>query len=138
MAETQAVYYRDEDGTEPVDDFIEALGPKPAAKIDAFVEEYLNGRPPAEPPPEHPISSQIEGGLRELRVRFARTRYRVLYQRSGNLYVLLHAFEKHTGAVPTADKELAKRRMADFKERMDAEPRRPPRAAGDDAPGRRG
>jgi phage-related protein len=96
------------------------------------------GGPPSAQPPEHPVSSQIEGELRELRVRFARTRYRVLYQRSGNLFVLLHAFEKHTGAVPTADKELAKRRMADFKRRMDAAPRRPPRAAGDDAPGSRG
>jgi phage-related protein len=138
MAETQAVYYRDEHGIEPVDDFIEGLGPKPAAKIDSFVEEHLNGRPPSAPPPEHPISSQIEGELRELRVRFAKTRYRVLYQRSANLYVLLHAFEKHTGAVPRADKQLAKRRMADFKKRMDAEPREPPRAAGGDAPGTRG
>jgi phage-related protein len=137
MAQTQAVYYRDEDGVEPVDDFIEDLAPRPAAKIDGFVEEHLNGRRPEAPPPDFPISSQIEGELRELRVRFARTRYRVLYQRSDNLFVLLHAFEKHTGAVPTADKELAKRRMADFSRRMDAEPRRPPRAAGDDAPGNR-
>jgi len=51
--------------------------------------------------------------------------------------VLLHAFEKHAGAVPRVDKELAKRRMADFRKRMDAEPRRPPRAAGDDPPGGR-
>ncbi len=137
MAETQAIYYRYEHGIEPVDDFIEGLGPKPAAKIDGFVEEHLNGRSPDAPPPEHPISSQIEGELRELRVRFAKTRYRVLYQRSGNLFVLLHAFEKHTGAVPKADKELAKRRMADFRKRMDAEPRTPPRAAGTDAPGSR-
>jgi phage-related protein len=138
MAETQTVYYRDQDGNEPVDDFIEDLGPKPAAKIDSFVEEYLNGRAPDAPPPEFPISSQIEGELRELRVRFARTRYRILYQRSENLYVLLHAFEKHTGAVPRADKELAKRRMVDFKRGMNADPRRSPRPAGGDAPGARG
>ncbi|HTT95235.1 MAG TPA: type II toxin-antitoxin system RelE/ParE family toxin [Solirubrobacterales bacterium] len=137
LAPDVKVYYRDSDGVEPVDDFIEGLGPKPAAKIDSFVEEHLNGRPPGAPRPEFPISSQIEGELRELRVRFARTRYRVLYQRSGNLYVLLHAFEKHTGAVARGDKELAKRRMADFRKRMDAEPRRPPRAAGGDAPGGR-
>jgi len=86
------------------------------------------------PPPDFPISSQIEGELRELRVRFANTRYRVLYQRSDNLIVLLHAFEKNTGAVPGADKKLAIRRMEDFKERMNAEPRKPPRAAGRDAP----
>jgi hypothetical protein len=48
--------------------------------------------------------------------------------------VLLHAIEKDTGAVPHADIELAKRRMADFKCRMDAERRVPPRAPGRDAP----
>ncbi len=117
-----------------VDLFIEALPPKRAAKIDDYAEEYLNGKPPDAPPPEFPITSQIEGELRELRVRFANTRYRVLYQRAGNLIVLLHAFEKDTGAVPAAEVELARRRMADFRARMDAERRRPPRAAGQDAP----
>lgn len=137
MAETQAIYYRDKQGVEPVDRFIEALPVKRAAKIDARIDEHLNRRAPDVPPPEFPISSQIEGELRELRIRFANTRYRILYQRSGNLIVLLHAFEKNTGAVPAPEKTLAKRRMADFKRRMDAEPRRPPRAAGKDAPSSR-
>lgn len=134
MARIQAVFYCDEHGTEPVDEFIETLPPKRAAKIDAFIAEHLNGKRPDEPPPEYPISSQLEGELRELRVRFANTRYRVLYQRSENLVVLLHAIEKDTGAVPNADVELAKRRMADFRRRMDATGRVPPRAAGTDAP----
>ena len=134
MARTQAVYYRDLDGTEPVDQFIQAMPPKRAAKIDGFVEEYLNGQPPEAPPPVFPITSQIEGELRELRIRFANTRYRILYQRSENLVVLLHALEKDTEAVPQADIDLAEQRMADFKRRMDALRRRPPRAAGKDAP----
>jgi phage-related protein len=67
-------------------------------------------------------------------VRFANTRYRVLYQRSANLIVLLHAIEKHTGAIPPADIQLAKQRMMDFTGRMDASPRVPPRAVGHDAP----
>ncbi len=134
MARTKAVYYRDKRGVEPVDRFIEALPAKRAAKIDDYVEEQLSGRPPDAPPPEYPISSQIDGELRELRVRFANTRYRILYQRSGNLIVLLHAFEKDTGAVPAVEKATAKRRMRDFKRRMDAKPRVPPRAAGQDAP----
>lgn len=134
MPETRAIFYRDKRGGEPVDRFIEALSLKRAAKIDDCIEEHLNRRPPDAPPPEFPISSQIEGELRELRIRFANTRYRILYQRSGNLIVLLHAFEKNTGAVPAAEKAFAKRRMADFKRRMDAEPRKPPRAAGKDAP----
>lgn len=138
MAVIQAVYYRQADGTEPVDEFIESLPAKRAAKLDAFVEEYLNGRPADVPPPEHPISSQIRSELRELRVRFANTRYRVLYQRSGNLVVLLHAFEKSTGAVPDADLRVAQQRMADFTARMNAGRRVPPRAAGRDAPPRRG
>lgn len=134
MAGTQAIFYRDKRGTEHVDEFIDALPNKRAAKIDDFIEEHLNDRPPDAPPPDFPISSQIEGELRELRVRFGNTRYRVLYQRSDNLIVLLHAFEKNTGAVPSADKRLAMRRMEDFKKRMNAEPRKPPRAAGRDAP----
>lgn len=138
MAQTKAIYYRDQRGVEPVDRFIDALPAKRAAKIDDYVEEHLNGKSPDAPPPEHPISSQIEGELRELRVRLANTRYRILYQRSSNLIVLLHALVKDTGAVPTAEKATAKRRMADFKRRMDAKPRVPPRAAGQDAPpGRR-
>jgi len=137
VARTQAVYYRDKRGDEPVNEFIEALPVKRAAKVDAYIEEHLNGRVPDAPPPEFPVSSQIEGELRELRTRFANTRYRILYQRSGNLIVLLHAFEKNTGAVPAAEKALAKKRIADFRRRMDAEPRRAPRAAGRDAPGPR-
>ncbi|MDA8069954.1 MAG: type II toxin-antitoxin system RelE/ParE family toxin [Actinomycetota bacterium] len=81
-----------------------------------------------------PISSQVDGELRELRVRFGRTRYRVLYRRSAQLVVLLHVFEKNTGAIPPQDIAIAKSRFDDFKARMDAKPRRPPRAAGRDAP----
>jgi phage-related protein len=94
MGETQAVYYRDKRGGQPVDEFIEGLPAKRAAKIDNYVEEYLNGQAADTPPPEFPISSQIEGELRELRIRFGSTRYRILYQRSGNLIVLLHAFRR--------------------------------------------
>jgi phage-related protein len=128
------VYYRDARGKEPVDQFIRTLPPKRAVKIDNFIDEHLNRRPPSEPPPAFPITSQIEGELRELRVRFANTRYRVLYQRSENLVMLLHVLEKDTGAVSRADIELAKGRMADFKSRMNAIQRMSPRAAGRDAP----
>ena len=59
MAGTQAVYYRDARGAEPVDEFIQALPAKHAAN----------------------------------------TRYRIHYQRSENLVVLLHALEKDTDGV---------------------------------------
>jgi phage-related protein len=138
---TQSVYYRDAKGHEPVNDWLEGLlatKPRDVAKIDDFVQEHLNGRSAAEPPPEFPISSRIEGGLRELRVRVANTRYRLLYQRSDNLIVLLHGFEKNTREVPDDEKQTAQQRFVDFKARMDAQPRGRPRAAGHDAPSRRG
>lgn len=134
---TQAVFYRDGRGREPVDEYLERLlkvQPLAVAKIDDAVADHLNGRDPREPPPEFPITSQIDGELRELRVRFAKTRYRVLYERSRNLIVLLHVFEKNTGAIPANEIRKAQARMADFQARMDARPRRPPRAAGRDAP----
>jgi hypothetical protein len=70
VAWTQAIYYRDQSGVEPVDGFIERLPSKRAAKIDGYIDEHLNGRKADAPPPEFPVSSQIEGELRELRVRF--------------------------------------------------------------------
>lgn len=134
---THAVYYRDNAGREPVNEFLEALlatNPRAVAKIDDYVDEYLNDQDSSTPPPEHPISSQVEGELRELRVRFAKTRYRILYRRSGRLVVLLHIFEKNIDKIPARDRALAIKRFEGFKARMNAEPRRPPRAAGRDAP----
>ena len=81
-----------------------------------------------------PHSSQVEGELRELRCHYGNTLFRILYRRSDNLFVLLHAFEKRTGTIPEADKQIAHERWTDFKWRMDEAPRRPPRAAGHDAP----
>jgi phage-related protein len=48
--------------------------------------------------------------------------------------VLLHIFQKNTAKIPQADIELAQERWDDFKSRMDAKPRRKPRAIGHDAP----
>ena len=129
----QAVYYRAPDATQPVDDFIEDLDPRRQAVLDQQIER-LNLLSPQRPHLPFPHSSQIEGELRELRCHFGSALYRVLYRRSGNLLVLLHIFRKDTGKVPEREIELARRRWADFRARMDAPRRRPPRAAGQDAP----
>ena len=68
---------------------------RPISSFGAMVRSmHIRARSAA---PAFPITSQLEG---ELRVRFANTRYRILYQRSENLVVLLHAIEKDTGADP--------------------------------------
>lgn len=131
---TQAVYYRDPKGSQPVKEFVRAL--KPAARQVAinFRISLLNGLPPDAPPPEYPVTSQVEGELRELRCKFGRAQYRILYRRSDNLCVLLHILEKNTQAIPEADKRIARQRWDDLRRRMEEVPRKPPRPIGSDAP----
>jgi phage-related protein len=124
------VYYRAADGTEPVDAFIDALEPKVQVVLDNQIERIALFGPHL----PFPHSSQIGGELRELRCHYGNTLYRILYRRSANLFVLLHILEKRTGTIPEADKQIAHDRWAEFKRRMDESPRRPPRAAGHDAP----
>ena len=130
---TQAVYYRDPHGCEPVTDFLDGLEVEAQATLDLQIDR-LNGLPPNAPPLPFPHTSQIDGPLRELRCHYGSSLYRVLYRRSGNLFVLLHMLRKNSGRIPDQDIALAKQRWDDFDERMNAEPRMPPRAAGHDAP----
>lgn len=122
-----------EDGTEAVDEYVDALSVKRQVIIDLQIDR-LNGRPPSAPPPEYPVTSQVRGPLRELRCHCGSELHRILYRRSHNLIVLLHALLKNTDKIPEKDIAIAEERWRDFKARMDAEPRRPPRAAGRDAP----
>lgn len=133
MSGTQAVYYRDARGRQPVNEFVAGLPVKHQAAVDLAIGR-LNGLSPRDPPLPFPASSQIDGELRELRCHYGPVLYRVLYRRSMNLFVLLHMIRKNTGRVPAADIELAKLRWRDFKARMDAQRRVPPRPAGSDAP----
>lgn len=147
---TQAVYYRGADGSEPVFDFLDREFPVEPRKKNPSTRELeaaatkrmtvdlqidrLNGLANDDPPLPFPHTSQIDGPLRELRCHYGKAHYRILYQRSSNLFVLLHMIRKTTGAVPKAEIEVAKQRWRDFKNRMDADKRVPPRAAGSDAP----
>lgn len=142
---TQAVFYRAPDGTEPVADFLDDEFPieprkKPSARelqaaaskrvtIDLQIDR-LNDLANDDPPLPFPHTSQIDGPLRELRCHYGREHYRVLYRRSG----LLHMIRKTSKTVPRAEIEIAKERWQDFKNRMEARPRKSPRAAGGDAP----
>ena len=133
VANLQAVYYRALDGSEPVSAFIDGLAVKRQVALDNQIDR-LNMRTPSSPHLPFPHSSQIEGELRELRCHFGKELYRILYRRSRNLIVLLHAFRKDTGKVPRSEISVAGERWKDFKARMDAPKRRPPRSAGRDAP----
>jgi len=130
---TQAVYYRDAAGHEPVNEWIDDLPPKVQVRVDDATD-LLNDLPDDAPPLAFPHSSQVDGPLRELRCHYGKRLIRILYQRSDNLFVLVHALNKTGAKIPEADKTLARERTADFQARMNALPRVPPRAAGADAP----
>ncbi len=134
MQRLQAVFYRAPDGSEPVDDFIESLkDPAKQAAIDNQIDR-LNMLTPSNPHLPFPHSSQVRGELRELRCHYGSELYRVLYRRSRSLLILLHMFCKDTAKIPEREIHIAEERWKDFKARMEAEKRRPPRAAGHDAP----
>ena len=133
MSTLQAVYYRAADGSEPVREFIAGLDPKCRAALMRQIDR-LNDLSDAMPHLPFPHSSQVAGELRELRCHMGSDHYRVLYRRSGQLIVLLNAFPKTTGKLPRAEIETAQKRWEAFKARMDTRPRKPPRAAGHDAP----
>lgn len=133
MKTYRAVYYRDRDGHEPVREFVDSLPEEEQAAIDNQIDR-LNLLSDELPHLPFPHSSQIEGELRELRCHYGRNLYRVLYRRSERLIVLLHIFAKRSAKLPEREVQIARDRWEDFKARMDAEPRTPPRAAGRDAP----
>lgn len=130
---TQAVYYRDRSGAEPVNAFIDALRPVAQETVDDQID-LLNDLPADAPPLPFPHTSQVRGPLRELRCHRGKTLYRILYRRSGTLFILLHMIEKRSGTISALDIVVAEERFRDFRARMDTERHVPPRAIGHDAP----
>lgn len=131
----QAVYYRRSDGTEPVNDFIDGLpNDKHKVAVDNQIDRINALCTTAQPDLPFPHSSQVSGQLRELRCHYGRTLYRILYRRSDNFVILLHAFVKTTQKIPPGEVREADKNWDDFKARMDATKRIRPRAIGHDAP----
>lgn len=108
--------YRTDKGKEVVADFLDNLPMKLRAKafrdID-LLREY--GTTLREPYVKH-----INGGLWELRIKFASDISRVFYfYPLAHRIVLLHGFVKKTTKTPKREIEAAKKRMVDYQERND-------------------
>ena len=114
-------FYAETSGAQPVREWLEGLPKnvqhKVAARIEALAEHGASL--------DFPYTSQIEGRMRELRLRVGKTRYRVLYffdeRRVG---VLLHGFTKDTDAVEESDKAAGRSRMAAHNERLTRQERK--------------
>jgi phage-related protein len=124
------VYYRDGSGREPVNEAILRLSPRDQLAVDNDIERLAEFGPRL----PYPWSSQVNGELRELRADAGPSHYRIFYRRSHNIFVLLHFIEKRVDRLPRPDIQLAEQRWADYQTRMNVPVRRPPRAAGHDAP----
>ncbi len=111
----QVVFYIDEEGNEPVKDFI--LG-----QTDGAIAEILHvlkllrrfniqlGMPF--------VRKVDESGIRELRIKHGSDIYRILFfAHTGRKFVLLHAILKKADMISGNDKRLAIQRMNDYKSR---------------------
>jgi hypothetical protein len=108
-------FFEEQDGSRPVQAWLDGLPEGVRVKVLARIDLLAEHGPTL----DHPYTSQIEGKLREVRVRFGRTRYRVLYFfDEARVGVLLHGFTKDTAALEEMDKEIGRSRMAQYADKM--------------------
>jgi hypothetical protein len=102
-------FYADEDDSFPVRVWLDSVPEEVRGKVLARINLLKTGGPTL----DFPYTSQIEGKLREARLRVGKTRYRILYFfDEARTAVLLHGFTKATAAVEEADKKIGRTRMA--------------------------
>lgn len=108
-------FYREADGTLPVRSWLESLPEDVRGKVIVRIDLLKEGGPTL----DYPYTSQIEGRLREVRLRMGKTRYRVLYFfDEDRTAVLPHGFTKNTAAVEETDKRIGRGRMAKHEARL--------------------
>lgn len=110
MQAVRIVFYRDRSGNVPVHKWLANVPRKAHAKCVAVLqllqeEGYLLGMPHRKP---------LRDGIHELRTRFQRVRYRLLFAFDGQKAVILHAITKQQSEVPDADIERARARWNEY------------------------
>lgn len=112
------VSYQDEQGRQPVNDFVAALPQKDQARIywmlDLLREFGLDLK--------MPYARPVHGKLWELRVQSGRSIYRIFYfAHTGQRFVLLHALQKKTRKTPQKELSIAERHLTDVLTRVEEE-----------------
>jgi len=113
----QVELYETERGNCPVEDFLEEiedekLKVKLWALIDLLSEkgEYLTT--------PHAQKLKNTNDIWELRLRYKKNQYRILYFFTGDKIILLHAFVKKTRKIPDQDKKIAEKRRREWERRF--------------------
>lgn len=106
--EWTVVFYADEQGNEPVREFLNSLDLKTKARFDWSIEQLQMRNIRA----REPLVRHLEGRLWELREESTTSIYRLIYFFfTGRRIVFLHGFQKKTQRTPRREIETARRRM---------------------------
>lgn len=109
------VDFYEEDGSVPLEGFLEGLPKKHRAKAIAIIrlleEQGMNLR--------FPYSSQVRGKIRELRTQQAKDKIRILYfGDSRRWFILVHGIIKRVDKLSDKDIELAEQRMRKHEKKL--------------------
>jgi hypothetical protein len=120
-AETWKIdFFADATGVRPVQVWLDTLPAAVRGKVLARIQLLKTHGPTL----DYPYTSQIEGKLREARLRMGKTRYRVLYFFDDDrTAILLHGFTKDTASVEESDKKIGRANMAWHVARLEARDR---------------
>lgn len=107
-------FYRLQNGTAPVETFLDSLNPKmrnKAVRSLELLEEFGNTL-------REPNSKPLGDGLFELRIKFSSDITRIFYFfYVGNKIILTNGFVKKTPKTPTAELKLARKYKSDYERR---------------------
>lgn len=101
----RAVFFRSENGSEPVRDWLKALDKDDRFRIGTDIKTVEFGWPVG-----MPTCKPLKQGLFEVRTTLGDRIARVLFCMSDGRMVLLHGFIKKTRRAPQADLDLAMKR----------------------------
>ena len=105
------VFYIDENGRSPVEDFLESLGTKTQTRFGWSIEQLRIYNVRA----REPLVRHLEGKIWELREESSTNIYRILYFFfSGRQIVFLHGFQKKSQKTPRREIEVALQRFRKF------------------------
>ena len=112
------VFYTEDSGTSPVQDFLKNLDTKTQARFAWAIQQLCERNVKA----REPLVRHLEGKLWELRIESSTNIYRLIYFFfSGQRIVFLHGFQKKTQKTPRNEIEIALRRLDNFIKREEEE-----------------
>ena len=109
--EWSIVFYIDDNGNDPVGDFLDTLDLKTLARIEWAIEQLRIRNVHA----TEPLVKHLDDKLWELRRDSAGNTYRLLYFFfTGKQIVFVHGFQKKSQKTPRSEIEIAQARIRNF------------------------